>query len=288
MIGELRIDRDRHGSPTVFTEPGQEPDWRRPVCLLLHGYNVSPPAANSAYMRLFDTIRCQTGLPPFLQSRSWLVCWPAYASWGLARGKTIFSPLTYSLQIPSAVEAAQALKRYIDRVNSDRPEITLLAHSLGCRVALELLDSYAMTSRTAAPQFPVVVLMAAAIPTYFFDDLVRLWRGALLPRQTMVFFSARDPVLTGPFRVGQTIAREGVFPKAVGATGRPLLGFWTHVVPTRNRHSGYFSDPTTAAHIAQSFGQAAPKYLPSLDETFAKLQQPRTLPELVLDSRSPL
>jgi len=288
MVGELRIDKDRHGLPTVFTEPGREPDWSRPVCLLLHGYNVNAQTANTSYTQLFGTIRRQAGLPPFLQKRSWLVSWPAYASWGLGRGKTIFSPLTYPLQIPSAVDAADALKRYIDRSNADGVEITLLAHSLGCRVALELLDRYASSPGGTASQFPLVVLMAAAIPTYFFEDRERLWRGALLPRQTMVLFSGRDSILTGPFRVGQTIAGEGMFPKAVGATGRPMSGFWTHVIPTRNRHSGYFVDPTTAGHIAQSFGQAPPKLLPVLDETITTPDPPRILPQLELGSRSPL
>jgi len=204
----------------------------------------------------------------------------------LGRGKAIFSPLTYSIQIPSAVEAAQALRQYIDQTSSGQAEITLLAHSLGCRVALELLDSYAILPGAAAPQFPVAILMAAAIPTYFFEDLVRLWRGALLPQETVVLFSASDPVLTGAFRAGQTLAREGVFPKAVGATGRPLLGFWTHVVPTRNHHSAYFDDPTTATQIAQSFGQAAPKSLMTLDMPSEKLEPPKILTELRLDARS--
>src|SRR6266851_7956041 len=172
MSRELQIGKDGNGNPSVWTRNGRAPDWSSPVCLLLHGYNVEPQGAASNYERLFRTIqeKAKTLLPPLLDSRSWLVYWQGYASGGLAPGKTLSSPLTYASQIPSAREAAEALRRYIDQRSPTRfaPQITLIAHSLGCRVALELLDSYARFPAKGTPEFPLMVLMAAAVPAYFF------------------------------------------------------------------------------------------------------------------------
>lgn len=270
MFRELVIQHNGMGVPTVF--PSAEPDWSSPVCLLVHGYNVDPAGASRAWERLLALFRHVAAMPATLQSRSWRVYWEGYASGGLASGKTATSPLTYAAQIPSAREAAVALRDYIDRRSSGNAQITIIAHSLGCRVVLELLDSYANRPGVVQPEFPLVVLMAAAVPIYFFEDLSRLWRGALLPRHTLVFFSSRDIVLAWPFRIGQTAAGEGLLPKAVGATGRPLGGFWSRVVSAHNDHSGYFHDRNTAIEIARSLGLVVPRVLPRTCEQSAALQ----------------
>lgn len=286
---ELQIGTDGSGAPVVWSQQGNEPDWHAPICLLLHGYNVDPQGAVAAYDRLFQTIRHKALLPALLDSRSWIVYWPGYASGGLASGKTLMSPLTYASQIPSARDAAHALRHFIEqRCPSEvRPEITIVAHSLGCRVALEFLDSYETLPTDNRPDFPLVVLMAAAVPIHFFEDLVRLWRGALLPSRRLVLYSKSDWILAGPFRVGQTWAGEGVFPKAVGATGRPSGGFWSRVICTRNGHSGYFEDAKTAAEIAGSLGQAPPKDLLVRCEGEAPRKPSRLLPIMRLPSRVP-
>jgi hypothetical protein len=286
MNRELRIELDGTGTPRVWSH-GEEPDWSRPVCFLLHGYNVEAPGAANSYACLFKTIQNATLLPSLLASQSCLVFWQGYASAGLTSGKTFRSPLTYASQIPSACSAAHALKEYVEQKSPCRPQITLIAHSLGCRLALEFLDSYARFPTNLAPEFPLVVLMAAAVPTYFLEDLGRLWRGALLADKRLVLFSDRDLILAGPFRAGQTLAGEGVLPKAVGATGRPLGGFWTDVVPTVNGHSGYFSDSLTAERIATFLGQPTSRDLPTFGKLATTAQLSRVLPVITLDSRSP-
>jgi hypothetical protein len=286
MERELHIAQDGAGQPIVWSH-GLEPDWSRPIAFLIHGYNVEPRGAAAAYARLFDTIRRVTLLPPLLDARSWLVYWAGYESGGLAPGKTLVSPLTYAAQIPSACDAARGLRDYIDRRSGGQAQVSLIAHSLGCRVALELLDAYAAFPTESTPEFPVLVLMAAAVPTHFLEDLQRLWRGALLPKRVIVLFSERDAILAGPFRLGQTIAGEGLLPRAVGATGRPV-GFWTRVVRTRNGHSGYFGDLGAGAEIARAFGNAPPSNLPVFDrEARIAIDPPRGLPASSLPSRVP-
>jgi pimeloyl-ACP methyl ester carboxylesterase len=262
---ELQIDKDGSRSPVVRTSLGIEPDWRAPVALLLHGYNVEPHEAATAFERLLITInKASPPLPSLLALQSWVVFWQGYTSGGLARGKTLSSPAHYAAQIPSAVEAAQALEEYLYSRAGGGARVTLIAHSLGCRVALELLDRFARSSRRPKPEFPLVILMAAAVPTYFFEDLELLWKGALLPERVVVLFSGRDQILKYFFRAGQTLAGEGIFPKAVGASAEPI-GFWSSTVVTDNGHSDYFGDSVTGAAIARSLGAPAPMNLPTVD-----------------------
>jgi pimeloyl-ACP methyl ester carboxylesterase len=266
-----------------------EPDWKKAVAFLLHGYNVEPSKAAPDFDRLLRAIeRVPPPLPTLLDTQSWAVYWQGYTSAGLAGGKTLLSPLHYADQIPSAREAAHALYHYLNNNAPDKTPVTLVAHSLGCRVALELLDLYAISSEENRPTFPLAVLMAAAVPTYFFEDLSRLWRGALLPDRVLVFFSSRDIVLQAAFRAGQTIAGEGFFPKAVGATGAPQ-GFWRHAVRTRNGHSGYFDDILTSAEIARALGKPVPVNLPTFDGGSGRPDAaPAALPTLGLPAIFPV
>lgn len=284
MTRELYIAQDGTGQPLVWTH-GVEPDWGQPICFLIHGYNVDPQGAAEAYSRLFHSIQRRQVLPALLNSRSWLVYWAGYASGGLATGKSIISPLTYAQQIPSAMAAAQALRRYIDQYSRPESEITVIAHSLGCRLALELLDSYITHPTIHRPVFRAVILMAAAVSYDVLEDLSALWRGALIPEQRSVLFSHDDLVLAGPFRAGQTLAGEGFFPRAVGATGRPLSGFWTRTVRTRNGHSGYFDDDTSADEVSRCLGLAIPSMAGDVNLTGVGLEPPRVLPALELASR---
>jgi hypothetical protein len=284
MSRELHIVLGSSGDPLVVA-PTVEPDWAAPVCLLLHGYNVDPPGASRAFSSLFSTISRAVLVPTLLSSQSWLVCWPGYVNLGLASGKAQISALTYPDQIGSARRAAEALRTYIDQRAGRNPRISIIAHSLGSRVALELLDAYARQPGPTRPVFPLLILMAAALPTYFFEDLVALWQGALLPDKRLVLFSGKDGVLKGAFRLGQTVAGEGVFPRAVGATGHPPVGFWTDVFETTNDHSGYFADCKTANEIARSLGFAPPKDLRSAPLSLAASATPAPLPVKTLDVR---
>jgi len=271
---------DVSGVPRYEARP-VTPDFSKPTCLLIHGYNVRPEDARDSFELLFRTVERFGELPPLLRFRSWLVYWRAYASLGLASGKAVVSPLTYAQQVPAACIAAQALRRYIDdHSKNTKPQITIIAHSLGCRLALELLESYAKSPGPHIPHFPAAIFMAAAVPTYFFEELVLLWRGALLPTKRVVLFSGKDWVLTRAFRLGQTLAGEGTLPHAVGATGRPPSGFWTGVLPTENSHSGYFGDKNAASEVLRCSAYAVPARDPK-----SLLRSRTTEPARMLSSR---
>jgi hypothetical protein len=248
---------------TVIFERGQPPDWKNPLALLIHGYNVAPHEATQAFSNLFASVSRESWLPPLLTDRSVLVCWEGYASGGLSNGRNWLSPLTYPDQIPSARLAAIALRNYIDSNSHISPTITIIAHSLGCRFALELLDSFATVPGPRAPTFPMVCLMAAAVPVYLLTSSPRLRAAVGLPKHVLVLFSESDTVLTRWFPIGQTFAREGFFPKAVGLSGEPVRT-WGRTAETVNDHGDYFLDTRdTAPEIAQALGHRVSMRLPT-------------------------
>jgi pimeloyl-ACP methyl ester carboxylesterase len=258
MKRELHVERSGDGSAKIFSA-GTEPDWAGPVTFLIHGYNIAPQGAAEAYSALFDLMKELHILPAFVESRSWLLYWAGYTSGGLATGKTPIAPFTYAHQIPSACVAAGALKRYLDE-KSTSAHINLIAHSLGCRLVLELLQSYA-TEWNRKPVFENIFLMAPAVPVFLLEHLSRLSRGPSMAKRVVVMCSERDMVLRGLFPLGQTVAREGVLPEAVGTRGNPL-GRWTKTESTTNSHSNYFFDGQTAIALARTFGQATASALP--------------------------
>jgi len=265
---QLTTVKDLAGE-TVVVPIGLDPDFSEPVTLLIHGYNAESDEAAASYEDLLHTMKWRSLMPPFLERQSCLFFWQGYTSGGGATGKTRFSPLSYHKQIPSACDAAIALKRYLDKKIAKYGPVTvnLIAHSLGCRLMLELLESYAQTPAHCAIRFPVAVLLAAAVPSGFVENRERLSQGARLPDRAAVLFSNKDSILTFWFRIGQTRAKEGTLPTAVGATGNPAIlrpaGVWTARTATENKHSGYFTDFVTAREIARVFGLPIPKSLPS-------------------------
>src|SRR5688500_6675870 len=145
---ELQIVRDGDGRPVVWSVRS-DPDWTKPVAFLIHGYNVEQAAAAASYEKLLKLLGRVGRLPPVLENNSWTLFWPGYASGGLAPGKlAIRSALSYSEQVPSAYQGATALNDYIDEYSLPGGQITIIAHSLGCRLTLELLDMYATRSPT--------------------------------------------------------------------------------------------------------------------------------------------
>jgi pimeloyl-ACP methyl ester carboxylesterase len=246
--------------------------WDRPVTLLIHGYNNTPPQATANFDRLLGIMEESVGLLPVdLQERSWLVLWQGYASIG--GGEKVpygGSEVSYPAQLKTARGVATALKNFIDKHGGNKAKINIIAHSLGCRAVLELLQLYALYP--LRPRFGIIVLMAAAVPTHFVEPKIgkvgekvhgRLRPGAVIADKTVVLFSSSDQILGRAFHAGQWAAGEGFFPRAVGRVGKPF-DLWTYCLPTSNDHSDYFGDQHTAAIIAREFGAAVPQPLPKI------------------------
>jgi pimeloyl-ACP methyl ester carboxylesterase len=175
--------------------------------------------------------------------------------------------LTYPQQVPHAVEVAEELAKFIGTLSgpgNTQIQITLVAHSLGCRVALEVLARLAQSNH-ARVSVAAVFLMAAAVPSGFVEEERCLDGGLSLAGKTYTLFSSQDEALGFVFRAGQGLAdwgTEGRGTEAIGLRGRPAYR-WSHAIRTLNRHSGYFSDPMTAAKLAEALGLVSPRRLVS-------------------------
>jgi hypothetical protein len=152
-----------------------------------------------------------------------------------------------------AYALAQYLSSELESANGVPVEVTFVAHSLGCRLILEVLRSK-LENHQNNWQVRLVFLMAAAVPVRLVEYDERLCRAAITPTASHVAYSPRDIVLQGPFRVGQKFEPgSGLVPSAVGSWGEPME-LWTRRIGTRNGHGDYFTDPRTARHLADALG----------------------------------
>lgn len=114
------------------------------VTVLLHGFNVNRPEGRKSLLKL-------AGLLTTAGTGSLLaVLWP---------GDHWSGPLSYSFEGRDADDTAFELCRYLHDNLRAGAEISFIAHSLGCRVAMETIKRLAVKGRDVDQ----VCLMAAAI-----------------------------------------------------------------------------------------------------------------------------
>ncbi len=202
---------------------------RRECLVLLHGYNNHRGEAAEAYLgfrnrqvaQFVDVDHAR------LNARLGDTFWPGDAQWP--------GPIDWldSLYYPAAVGVAQAAAPLLAELLWRLPNletVDFIAHSLGCRVALETLQ---LINARGSPHVRRVCLMAAAVPTEMletggrFEALLRdLQAGGT---EIHILHSKADWVLMLAFPPGQTLAGEpsaralgryGPSPEVPGQGGR--------------------------------------------------------------------
>ena len=265
----------------AVTAPGRlaAPAPRRMI-LLIHGYNNDRAQAEQSYRALV------TMLPDGDREAVWEFFWPGFIErWTGSATDTplllaphrdnrgtesnqLISALAYSTLVSKARDVGLALGQYLDGIRPDG--LILVAHSLGCRVALEATRF--MVSRQARGRVPLAgaCLMAAAVPTFMVDAQSSgapgpLRDGACAIRRSFVLYSTNDYVLRTAFRLGQTAAGpgEGFMPEAVGVSGGPETP-WSVRGDTGLGHSGYWTHPSTAPATLRALGHAGSNSLREL------------------------
>lgn len=192
---------------------------------LIHGFNNDQDEASAAFSAYRDL---QRELGP-VNALVVGVYWP---------GDNWAEPLFYPASVGRARETAVVLARELERAARGRLlRLDVIAHSLGCRLALELLDNLARIGARSV-QIRRVAMMAAAVPVFQLRREAgqpRPLRDALdrTPGGTMSLHSRGDDVLRLAFPLGQSLAPgpEGFFPIALGrrefagpgAAVRPVL-----------------------------------------------------------------
>jgi pimeloyl-ACP methyl ester carboxylesterase len=215
--------RQRAQGGEVKPEPSEQEylklACRRHLLLLIHGYNNDLNASEDAY-RGFEALQRELAKldddTPVASGRLVQIYWPGDADWG------VVSPLFYPWSIQRACRTAAALADILARAarESGHKQVDIVAHSMGCRLALELLRQLRNQSDITVGR---VVLMAGAVPTFMLEprpDKQKL-RDAIdtvLTDAGLSLYSSTDKVLAYAFPLGQTAApgSEGFFPTALG------------------------------------------------------------------------
>jgi hypothetical protein len=226
------------------------------IVLLVHGFNVPILGARDSFQRFerhlenldrrtFDHERLRR-----LKEDCCWVTWPGDSWVPFARG------IAYWRKVGIARAAAVAFADYLRGLISvkQRPEIIIIAHSLGCRMVLEALRAIdrpipAMT----------VVLMAAAVPVEMIEAGGHLAETRAVVEDQRVLYSEWDTVLANLFAPGQwAAARMGRdIPikryEAVGSRGLPKQGAWTRRRQMLLHDHGHYWSEETAAFIVASW-----------------------------------
>lgn len=257
----LRIDQREDDEGGRVLVPAA-PRWRRPpgiaqdqreLLVLVHGFNNRRAEAAAAYAGLREQQRSLLGEPFFAAFEAALGddFWPGDADWGLF---DFADALVYPQAVQTARdEVAPTLADYL-RTRGDVQVVHFLAHSLGCRVALEAIGELAQHG--GGPPVGKVCLMAAAVPVAMLCPGGRLEPALAHARETLVLYSPDDAVLAGAFPPGQTLAGagEGFFPEAVGHAGSvPAAAVQREqIVGAGHGHYWGHADTTAARQAAEA------------------------------------
>jgi pimeloyl-ACP methyl ester carboxylesterase len=213
--------------------------------VLIHGYQNSEDRATESYQRFEEHVRrSPSGLASL--GTLWHFHWP-----GNHRSK-ITSVRTYAARIDAAELSALLLVRdFLARLTRQQ-EVSLVAHSLGCRVALAAIAEIKREAGNwRGGRVRHVALLAAAVPQQLCLPPYKF--PARSPGSTEhAYFSRKDRALGWAFDAGQ---REyGEFGEAVGKTGLPW-GRWNEEIDMNIGHSEYWPSPAVATSVAGAIGQ---------------------------------
>ena len=202
--------------PTITASDERVLEQAQHLVLLIHGYNNDSADAKKAYDGFHARQRDLAGGERYGIGRTFVeVYWPGDAAWGIA------SFLFYMGSIRHAVQTADRLADYLAEHARDSARIDIVAHSMGCRLASELLR--ALIDRPIPPQIERIVFMAGAIPTFMLQHRtpprrLRPSYDRVLREGARSLYSGADMVLSFAFPAGQTLApgAEGFLPTALG------------------------------------------------------------------------
>lgn len=219
---------------------------------LIHGFKV-PGAEAAVTLDRFRTLMAE--LIPSLRDDTFIVTWPGH--WKVP----FISGIAYPFMIGNARAASQTLRTAITKcVNSEpRPqEIIFVAHSLGCRLLVELLAELPDRSerwRTMPNLKKVVAItMAAAVPTHERDLLKRAIRAV---DSFVVMHSQADQILKLIFPLGQLLEAKFRLSEAVGYAGNPPGLPWYVTEMLHHGHSDYWTSSAARLAICRALAEAA-------------------------------
>lgn len=266
-VNELSVRErgvDAGGSVVEAHVPGSSDTLEGKGCavLFVHGYNNSRSAARGSFEGFVSGLEAASGrgaLP-----------WPVFGvQWPGDEPNSAISAASYPFKIKVAQRAAEKIFQHLTGIfgPGGAPIVLhVVAHSLGCRLTLELLEMLARGSPGANVIVSSVTLMAAAVPVGKVEPDGRLRRGIESANRVCVLHSAGDAVLHWAFPLGQTAGGDGFFPTAIGRFGGPM-GIWTRATSMSGGgnlygHSSYWQGVESASVAAGFMGVAVANPIP--------------------------
>ena len=153
------------------------------IVVLLHGFNVNYKDGSKSLLKL------TTLLPSAKNSAVIAVLWP---------GDHWSGPLSYSFEGRDADDTASELVRYLGDVTRPDASVAFVAHSLGCRVAMETAARLIAAGRD--PQ--QICLLAAAIDDYSLASTEAYLAATNGSARVAVLSSKKDNVLRFAYPAG--------------------------------------------------------------------------------------
>lgn len=186
------------------------------IVLLIHGYNNDAEAAMKAYEGFHARQGERDPHARYGLGRTFVeIYWPGDGDWGIA------SFLFYMKSIRRAIQTAEALAAFLVSRVAITSRIDIVAHSMGCRLAFELMR--ALKAQKPAPAIGRIVFMAGAVPTFMLESQkpprrLRPAYDAVLREGACSLYSGSDMVLAYAFPAGQSLGKgeEGAWPTALG------------------------------------------------------------------------
>ena len=248
------------------------------IVLLIHGYNVNRVGAEKGFTT-FAMLLSKYGvteISTFGQLVGFL--WPG------DENIRFMGSLFYPAKIGPARESGGLLAPFLTTLRGPAGspiQVILVAHSLGNRVALELIKSILAQSNKTWGRIEGICLMAAAVPVRFVDTNGSLASAARAARSAN-FFSRSDNVLHWAFPPGETAAGEAFFPQAIGLFGNPP-GVWTERFDLQPYDHGHYfygkgADDRSARYVAQFLGAAVARQPSAVEPLTNNLPAPNAIP----------
>jgi pimeloyl-ACP methyl ester carboxylesterase len=216
------------------------------IVVLIHGYQTGPEKAGERYRDFRDATRRVNGGGIEAFGAIQHVYW---------QGEHPFLPVSvlgFPIRTNVAHGAGSVLATDWFKQWSPKQRVHIVAHSLGCRVALDAAREVEVLRRRGeydGAQIAGLYLLAAAVPM----DLCA--NAEILPRphdhDQHVVHSAQDRVLL-TFGMGSWFTNERGM--AVGRFGDPIPGRWATSLPTDLGHGDYWNSPLVAEHVCMLLG----------------------------------
>jgi esterase/lipase superfamily enzyme len=229
------------------------PNRKSRVILLIHGYNTPESQAAFSFRDFLSILEkqcigtCNLPVVTFF--------WP-----GDATNRRLLSSLSYPFEMGPACDSGRRLAEFVSTLSGPegKPiEIHVVAHSLGNRVTMEMLDHALKSAHKTV--FGTIVMMAAALPVPHVNVGGRFHAAVCSARRRLVLYSRWDETLRKYFPIGETATREGLFfPEAVGRAGRPDRLWDETEEMVGYDHSDYWNGPACCNRAARALGIPVP------------------------------